>query len=133
VFLGAVPASDAERLGAAVATCAAGPVPVELGAPLWLAPRRPHVLTVGLRDPSGALAALQGRVAAALGRGPDDRPWLPHVTVARVRRGARIRPSAVTLPAVPARDGFGLTSVALVRSVTGASSRYEDVVSAPLA
>ena len=69
-----------------------------LGDALWLAPRRPHVLTVEVADATGALLALQERVVAALveavGYEPDRRRFRPHVTVARVRRGARAAAAA---------------------------------------
>ena len=45
------------------------PGEVALGEPLWLSPRRPHVLTVAVADPSGRLAELQARVSAALEAG----------------------------------------------------------------
>ena len=67
-----------------------------LGGALWLAPRRPHVLTVAVEDADGALAALQARVVEALAEAagrdePERRPFRPHVTVARVRRGGARR------------------------------------------
>ena len=50
------------------------------------------MLTVEVADATGALLALQERVVAALveavGYEPDRRRFRPHVTVARVRRGA---------------------------------------------
>jgi 2'-5' RNA ligase len=114
-------------------------VEVALGDALWLAPRRPHVLTVALRDGSGRLEALQARVQAALEAGaghvPERRAWRPHVTVGRVRRGARVRPDDVALPAVP-RASFALEAVALYRSETDPtrpSPRYEAVARAALA
>ena len=130
VFLGSRSEDDAERLGPLVAGCADGPVAVALGDALWLAPRRPHVLTVALRDSTGALAALQARVAEALDE-HEDRAYRPHVTVARVRKGARIRPSEVELPPAP-EASFGLEALALYRSHLGPKPRYEALAKAPL-
>jgi RNA 2',3'-cyclic 3'-phosphodiesterase len=124
VFLGSRPDEEAEGFAALVAGCADGPVDVALGDVLWLAPRRPHVLTVALHDASGALAALQARVADALDV-HEDRPFRPHVTVARVRKGARVRPSEVELPPLPAASSFGLEALALYRSHLGPRPRYE--------
>ena len=86
-----------------------------LGEPLWLAPRRPHVLTVALGDVDGALATVRAevveRLAAALEWEPEARPFRPHVTVARVRRGARPRRD---LPDAP-RATFAGEAVTLFR------------------
>ena len=53
------------------------------------------MLTVAVDDPSGGLAAVQAEVAGALAAAgtfePEARPFRPHVTVARLRKGARRR------------------------------------------
>jgi 2'-5' RNA ligase len=131
VFLGARSESEAEEFAPLVVGCAGGAVEVALGRALWLSPRRPHVLTVELHDRTGALAALQGRVADALDE-HEDRAYRPHVTVARVRKGARIRPSEVELPPAP-EASFGLEALALYRSHLGPSPRYEPLAKIPLA
>ena len=101
-FLGTRPAAEIEQIGAACGVVAGEP-PVESafgGAGVAAAPR-PRVLAVSLSDPEGALAGLQATLSAALVAGgwyaPESRPFLAHVTVARVARDARIR--AVELPA----------------------------------
>jgi RNA 2',3'-cyclic 3'-phosphodiesterase len=103
--------------------------------PLWLAPRRPHVLTVGLADPSGGLAEIQAAVLEAMvrsvGHEAEGRRFRPHVTVARVR--GRLRP--FELPAPPSLD-FHPPAVTLYRSVLNTSppapATYEAVASVPL-
>jgi 2'-5' RNA ligase len=124
VFLGSRPEEDAEAIGELVTGCADGPVEVSLGDALWLSPRRPHVLTVAVRDATGRLGALQQRVATALEEGaghePERRPYRPHATVARVRRGARLRPGDIALPRVP-RASFPLETLTLYRSITDAT------------
>jgi 2'-5' RNA ligase len=59
---------------------------------LWLPPRRPRVLAVRLLDAGGRLAEVQAELSGVLSRGgwyaPEARPFLAHVTVARVARGA---------------------------------------------
>lgn len=133
-FLGDLPVACIDELGTALAECADGGVPLGVGAPLWLAPRRPHVLTVGIEDPSGALAHLHHGVEAVLadtvGYAPDRRAFRPHVTVARVRRGAHVRPW--DLPD-PDRARFGAVAVTLYRSRLGAGgAQYEPLARAVL-
>ena len=107
VFLGSRDDAEAPRRSArCVAACADGPVELALGEPLWLSPRRPHVLTVAVRRPvrapRGAAGARCRRpLEAGVGYEPERRRSRPHVTVARVRRGARVRPGDVALPRVP--------------------------------
>ena len=100
--------------------------PLALGDPLWLAPRRPHVLTVAVADLDGALtdlrARLVDRLASALDWEPERRAFRPHVTVARVRRGGRPRRR---LPDPP-RATFAGEAVTLFRSHLGRGpARYE--------
>lgn len=97
--------------------------------PLWLPQRRPRVLAVALEDRHGQLGALQDRVVSRLAadgwHAPETRPYLPHVTVARVRRGQAPPRSSDALPAVPALafDGAALT---LYRShLHPSGARYE--------
>ena len=57
-------------------------------------PSRPQVLWIGVNDPSGQLAALQERFeneCAAEGFPKENRPYRPHLTIARLRtpEGAR--------------------------------------------
>ncbi len=134
-FLGHRPLDDVAPASAAVGAAAgAEPVALELGGPLWLAPRRPHVLSVALRDRDGALGRLQAavveRLAAALDWTPDRRSFRPHVTVARVRRGPRPRRDA--LPDAPT-GAFVARSLALYRShLGGGPARYEALASVVL-
>lgn len=55
-------------------------------------PRRPRVVWVGVQEPAGRLAALQDaieEVMAPLGYPPEGRGFTPHLTLGRVRPGAR--------------------------------------------
>ncbi|MBB4663423.1 RNA 2',3'-cyclic phosphodiesterase [Conexibacter arvalis] len=133
-FLGQQPLAAVEPLAAAIAeVTAGGSVAVgglALGAPLWLPRRRPHALTVALRDRDGALGALQGALAAALAAGgwfaPEERPYLPHVTVARVRRGGDPRALARRELPAPPTHAFAGEAVTLYRShLGGGGARYE--------
>jgi 2'-5' RNA ligase len=128
-FLGSRPANEVDAIAAACGVAAREPVlESAFGAPLWLPRRRPGVLAVELLDRRGALARLQATLSAALATGgwytPEARPFLPHVTVARVGRDARVRPVEVG----PPDDGFDVrcSRVTLYRSRLGAGgARYE--------
>lgn len=104
------------------------PVRLSLGPALWLPPRRPRVVAVELVNEDGALAELQSAVAGALVAGgfyePEHRPFLGHVTVGRVSRGAgRIRQVPLSPPA-PTR--FTAEAVTLYRSrLRRGGARYE--------
>jgi 2'-5' RNA ligase len=133
-FLGHRALDDIEPACEAVRSVAA-PVPsLSLGDPLWLAPRRPHVLTVEVLDGDGALFALQERVVEALveavGYEPERRRFRPHVTVARVRHGAAPRRGG--LPDAP-KAAFAGEAVVLYRSwLGGGPARYEALERAAL-
>lgn len=126
-FLGHRALDDIDPAREAVRSAAAAVPSLALGDALWLAPRRPHVLTVEIVDGDGALSALQERVVSALvdavGYEPERRRFRPHVTVARVRRGAAPRQRG--LPEVP-RASFAGEAVVLYRSwLGGGPARYE--------
>jgi RNA 2',3'-cyclic 3'-phosphodiesterase len=126
-FLGWREEADVERLGELVAPCAAPVREVSAVAASWLPPRRPRVLAIDLADPGDAVVALQRRVSDALEAAaayePESRPYRPHVTVARVRRGARVR--AVELPP-PQVDPFPGAALTLYRSrLYRAGPQYE--------
>jgi len=81
---------------------------------------RPRLFALGLED-GGALVEWQGGLSARLGAAglyePEQRPFWPHVTLARVKRGAR--PSrGLELPALPPElaQPFTASQVTLFRS-----------------
>lgn len=130
-FLGARPLGDVEAVTEHMrAAAAAGRTPaLALGEPRWLPPRRPRVLAVEL-DEDGELAALQGRLGEALaGAGlwkPEKRPFLAHVTVARVRTGAKVPATAL---APPEPLAFAGKEAVLYRSrLARAGATYEPLV-----
>lgn len=132
-FLGERPEADVAALAPALARALSRAVPprdAHVEAPLWLSPRRPHVLTVAVADPSGRLAALQERVVAACAEAtdfvPEARRFRPHVTVARVGRDAHVRPRVLpSLPAVACAP-WATGGVTLLRShAGGGAAQYE--------
>jgi RNA 2',3'-cyclic 3'-phosphodiesterase len=125
-FLGHRDPDDVPLAATAVREVPDAAPPLALGDALWLAPRRPHVLTVALADLDGALAELRARMvdrlAGALDWEPERRAFRPHVTVARVHRGGRPRRR---LPDPP-RATFAGEAVTLFRSHLGRGpARYE--------
>jgi 2'-5' RNA ligase len=127
-FLGSRPASQIEEIAAACGVVAGEPVlEPRLGSPVWLPARRPRVLAVRLDDGSGALSRVQAALSAALAGGgwyaPESRPYLGHVTVARVAKDARMKPPRLEPP--PAVD-VHCSRVTLYRSRLGSGgARYE--------
>jgi RNA 2',3'-cyclic 3'-phosphodiesterase len=135
-FLGHRALDEVDPAREAVRGVAGSPAPVlSLADPLWLAPRRPHVLTVALQDADGVLGALQAalveRLADALPWQPETRPFRAHITVARVRR--EWRPRVDELPAAP-QATFTAGAVVLFRSHLGGRgpARYEALERAEL-
>lgn len=97
-------------------------------------PRRcPRLLALDLGDPEARAAAVQeavvGALAAAGMHAPEERPFWPHLTLARVG-GARAssRGRGVEVPSHPDPPARGLVfdTVALYRShLSPAGARYE--------
>jgi RNA 2',3'-cyclic 3'-phosphodiesterase len=129
-FLGWRAISEIVEIAEACAVVADDPpAELKLGDAVWLPKRRPRVLAVSLEDSAGAIARAQARLSEALQEGgwyvPEARPFLPHVTVGRVIRGARV--GGGELPQPPAVRGQAQT-VTLYRSRLGAGgARYESL------
>ncbi len=128
-FLGGTPAGEVAQIASAcevaLAHCTAEELSFEAG--IWLPPRRPRVLAVRLADPSGGLSGAHGTISEALAAGgwyrPEKRPFLPHVTVARVPARAGSHPPE--LPPLPALS-FKAPAVTLYRSrLHPSGARYE--------
>ncbi|HEX6652835.1 MAG TPA: RNA 2',3'-cyclic phosphodiesterase [Thermoleophilaceae bacterium] len=121
VFLGWQDESAADR----IAEAAFGPLPA--GPPPRLAatrakpipPRNARLFALDLADEEGRAGALQAAASDALEAGgwyrPEKRPFWPHITLARVKRGERRVPPPAADPPPPA-DSFEATVVTLYRS-----------------
>jgi RNA 2',3'-cyclic 3'-phosphodiesterase len=140
-FLGARPVGEIDALGACVSALRERGGELELGAPVWLPPRRPNALAVEVRDPDGWLTALQRHVAQALSEAvawePERRRFRAHVTVARVRGAGRRRGreehGTAQLPPTP-RLSFAPEAVVLYRSwLAREGASYEALASCELA
>jgi RNA 2',3'-cyclic 3'-phosphodiesterase len=108
VFLGWQDESAAER----IAQAAFGALPDRPAAVLTptgvrsVPPRAPRLFALDLEDVGGRATALQAAAADALEAGgwyrPEKRPFWPHLTLARVKRGER---RVAPLPDVPPPPG----------------------------
>lgn len=93
-FLGDVDVELTEGIAAALKSVAADVAPFRLeafGFGAFPNPGRPRVIWVGIKDPAGGLLRLHQGVEAALeviGFPMENRPFRPHVTLGRVKRGA---------------------------------------------
>jgi 2'-5' RNA ligase len=135
-FLGSRPEDEIDAIAGACGVVAGEPVADSgFGEALWLPARRPRVLAVALMDPDGVIARVQSVLSDALVAGgwhaPESRPFLAHVTVARVERDARVR--AVSLPPPPGGSAVRCSRVTLYRSQLGAGgARYSALASVDL-
>jgi 2'-5' RNA ligase len=126
-----------DLLGDRLTACGGEVGELSVGAPLWLPPRHPRALAVELHDEDHKLARLQADVAEALDEvAPDGheqgakRRFRPHVTVARMGRGAAPRERA--LPPTPALS-FVAGELVLYRSwLSPEGASYEAVTMHPI-
>ncbi len=119
-FLGWQDEAAAERI-AATAFAAAAALPAALLTPTGVRavpPRRPRLFALELADEDSRASAVHEAVNGALGAAhvfePERRAFWPHVTLARVKRGARAEP----LPAEPGppAEPFSAAELTLYRS-----------------
>jgi RNA 2',3'-cyclic 3'-phosphodiesterase len=112
-FLGDVPLDRIPDMTSALRDVCAGTTPFTfdlIGLGVFPDRRRPHIVWVGVREPSGALAALHSRVGqalAALGFPPEERTFAPHLTIGRAARDAAPR-DLVAVGEQVARSDVGL-------------------------
>lgn len=141
-FLGPTPIAHVEAIGAAVERSAVVvPEPFEVrvgGAGAFPEPTRPRALWLGIRSGAtelGRLSAALTRELATVGWALDDRPFRPHLTIARtdgVHAGAEA--GSRLIAAAEALDlSFTADRVVLYRSHLGRGpARYEVLRSVPL-
>ncbi|HEX8066281.1 MAG TPA: RNA 2',3'-cyclic phosphodiesterase [Thermoleophilaceae bacterium] len=118
-FLGYRPEKEVPAIEEAAFGALAGAVPAALD-PVGIAPvprRAPRLFALDLEDRGGAAGAVQSAVERALAERrlhvPERRDWWPHVTIARVKRGARAEPLELAPPPGPLHAG----RVTLYRSI----------------
>jgi 2'-5' RNA ligase len=133
VFLGYQYERDVERI--AEVSFAEPFEPVRLQAEdVQQVPRsRPRLLALGLTDQGGALTSWQGglsqRLQAARLYEPEKRPFWPHVTLARAKRGKKVRGLEVPDLPVELTGPFSAGELTLYRSTL----RPQGAVYEPLA
>ena len=121
VFLGWQDESAAGRIAeAAFGALPDGPAPrLAAGGVRPLPPRDPRLFALDLDDEDGRAERLQAGASAALeAEGwyrPEKRPFWPHVTLARVKRGVRRAPPLPEEPGPPG-EPFEAAVVTLYRS-----------------
>jgi 2'-5' RNA ligase len=106
-FLGSTAGTEVEAIGACCRGACAGhsPLRLSIGGLLALPRRRPRAVAVRVGDEGhGRLIELQSVLAGALAGGswyrPEPRPFLAHVTVARIKSGARLDARALEASAI---------------------------------
>jgi 2'-5' RNA ligase len=130
VFLGYLPEKEIER----VAATAFGPLDGLPAARLTVRevrgvpPRAPRLFALDLDDEGGCASAVQAAASDALAAAklyrPEKRPFWPHITLARTKRGER-RPPALEGPRPPS-EPFEAAVVTLYRShLSPRGARYE--------
>jgi 2'-5' RNA ligase len=123
-FLGNVPDESVISLLQAIEQASQGQTAFPLRARMlgcFPHPARPRVLWVGLDDPSQALERLNERLRTALlplGFPPENRPFHPHLTLARVQNKSPLDQPLAVLQTYQNRDfgEFLVTHIHLVKS-----------------
>jgi len=135
VFLGWQDESAAADLSAAAFGAAPSGVPVlRAGVVKPLPPRDPRLFALDLEDAGGRAGALQAAVSDALRRwyAPEKRPFWPHITLARVKRGQR-RVPALPDDLPPPSEAFEATRLTLYKStLRPQGALYEPLAEATL-
>jgi RNA 2',3'-cyclic 3'-phosphodiesterase len=84
-----------------------------------LPPRDPRLFALDLADEGGRASTVQAAISDALEAGrwyrPEKRPFWPHITLARVKRGERRVPALPDDPAPPG-EAFDASELTLYRS-----------------
>jgi RNA 2',3'-cyclic 3'-phosphodiesterase len=130
VFLGYLPEKEIERTAATAFGALEGAEPPQLSMREVrpVPPRDPRLFAIDLADEGARATAVQAGAVRALAGArlhkPEKRPFWPHVTVARVKRGER-RVPPLDAPPLPA-DPFEAPVVTLYRShLSPRGARYE--------
>jgi RNA 2',3'-cyclic 3'-phosphodiesterase len=129
VFLGHLPEEEIPRIAALVrAAVPDGPAPRLTAVGMKpVPPRHPRLFALDLADADSRAGEVQASVSDALEAAglyePEKRPFWPHVTLARVRKGARA--ALIEAPPPPA-EPWDAAAVTLYRSrLSRAGAQYE--------
>ncbi len=136
-FLGEVDDDDVPALVAALAQLRATPCELRLGgAGTFGSAARTRVVWLGVDGDQGCLDSLVGGVDGVLaeaGLKPDQQPWRPHLTLARVRDHAGVQERRALAEVVgtlqaPAGDPFVADCLALYRSHLGTGPAHYELL-----
>ena len=134
-FIGEWPESRLEELKSALAAIPAPPtIAIGLDGFGWFPnPHQPRIFWVSVKAPpqlAGLATAIETHLAA-LGIVKEDRPYRPHLTLARIDRPADLAPVRRAVAALPA-TGFGSFQAAAFHLYLSESGRYAKLASFPL-
>lgn len=136
-FLGRTMPEQRAAIERAIGEVAAHHAPVEValtGLGAFPNARRARVVWIGVADPDGSLAGVASDLATELdplGFAPEDRPFTPHLTLARLKTPRRLPDGTLDLGL--AALAWHVDSVALYRShLHPKGARYERLVEFPL-
>jgi len=121
VFLGWQANKQADAIAAAAFEACSGLPAARLraGAVRPIPPRAARLFALDLDDDEGRAEAVQAAMSDALEAGrwyrPEKRPFWPHLTLARVKRGERRPPPLPDAPAPPG-EAFEVNELTLYRS-----------------
>jgi RNA 2',3'-cyclic 3'-phosphodiesterase len=121
VFLGWQAEKEADAIAAAAfEACSGLPAPrLRASAVRPIPPRAARLFALDLEDEEGRVEAVQSSMSDALEAGrwyrPEKRPFWPHLTLARAKRGERRPPPLPDTPAPPA-EAFEANALTLYRS-----------------
>lgn len=139
-FIGAWQEDRLEELKLALAEIPrTGAIGTAIGGFGWFPnPHQPRALFIAVKAPDALsdLAKRTGEVCAGLGLAPEQRPYLPHLTIARIRgAGANLIPLRQAIAQLPSAE-FGVstaTKFLLYKSEPGeAASSYSVIGEFPL-
>jgi 2'-5' RNA ligase len=133
-FLGHLPEEEIPRIAEVLPRGAMAPRLTAVGVKA-VPPRQPRLFALDLADEGRRAGAIQAAVSdslEALGLyEPEKRPFWPHITLARVRKGGRVRRLD---PPPPPADPWCATAVTLYRSrLSRAGAAYEPLERVTLA
>jgi 2'-5' RNA ligase len=131
VFLGRVDDATALRAALAVATRDRAPFTLRLGAGgAFPSPRRASVLWVGIDHGAPEVTGLATTVrdaAAGLAEHAEDRPYHPHLTVARAPRGRSLTGLVDAIATGPIGPAWTVTELCVIESDTRPSGAVHTV------
>lgn len=141
-FLGATTDEQAKAISSVLTEIGSATSPIDIvlaGAGAYPSPSRPRALWLGLAQGQDGLTVIADALSRALvrfGWPAEDRPYRPHLTLARTD-GVSTGPATaghLTAAAADLRVGFTAHEIALMESLTGRGpARYESLFTAPLA